>query len=439
MATIRRKDTKNRVLKSGEYQKKNGLYEYKWRDKTGKRRSVYCKTLEGLREKEKEILKDVWDGLNARSTLTINDIYDRWVRVKRGLKETTFLNYKYMYEMFVRDDIGKVKLCDVKKSDIRAYYNRLIEERKLKFSTIDNIHTVLHQVLDMAVDDEYIRNNPSNKALTELKRVHERDTKHIRALTIQEQELLERFLEKDPRHMRWYPVFTVMMWTGMRVGELTALRWSNVDFERNVIHVDSTLSYCKRGKGGCGFLLTTPKTEAGYRFIPMTEKVKAALLKEKEYNQLNDEKCTVTLNGYDDFVFLNRFGTPHHQGSLNRALQRIIRDCNFEVLDKEDINTNPVILPNFSNHWLRHTFATRMCEAGVHLKAIQAILGHSDVETTLNIYTDATTDFTAKQMEILTDFYDKFKDANSGEPEHPRHVGVVRPLYDNSVVSANNI
>ena len=116
--------------------------------------------------------------------------------------------------------------------------------------------------------------------------------------------------------------------------------------------------------------------------------VKEAFLEERQYQQENGIHCTATIDGYTDFVFVNRFGNPHHQGTLNKALRRITRDCNDEVLLTG--KRNPVLLPPFSCHILRHTFTTRMCEAGVNVKVIQDTLGHSDVSTTLNIYADAT-------------------------------------------------
>lgn len=103
----RRKDSKKRVLKEGEYQRANGTFEYKWRDRRGKRHSIYAKTLEELREKELDVLRDVLDGIRAdHKDITINDLYYSWVRLKRGLKDNTFQNYKYMYCQFVEPDFG---------------------------------------------------------------------------------------------------------------------------------------------------------------------------------------------------------------------------------------------------------------------------------------------------------------------------------------------
>ena len=407
MATIkRRKDSKNKVLKEGEYQRSNGTFEYKWRDKRGGRHSIYAKTLQELREKEIDVLKDTLDGIRIpKSNLTINDLYHRWEQLKKGLKPNTFQNYKYMYNLFVAPDFGNTRITELKRSDVRAFYNTLSDEKHIRANTIDSLHTVLHQVLEIGVEDEYLRYNPSDNALKELKRAHSSDFERKKALTIPESNLFESFLAKSGQYRRWQPIFTVMLWTGMRVGEITGLRWCDIDLVEDTISVNHTLVYYDRGgTQRCGFGVNTPKTKAGERTIPMLPKVKEAFLQEKEYQKEIGLKCNVVVDGYTDFIFINRFGSVQYQGTLNKALQRIIRDCNYEVLDKG--LKNSVLLPKFSNHSLRHTFTTRMCEAGVNIKAMQDILGHADAETTLQIYTDATKDL--KKSEIIN-FEEYFK------------------------------
>lgn len=405
MAIEKRKDNNNRILKDGEHQRTNGTYEYKYRDKKGKRHSVYAKTLSELREKEINVLRDSFDGVRIDGKyMTINDLYNLWVQLKRGLKDNTFQNYQYMYRQFVESDFGRSKICDLKRTDVRAFYNRLVDSQHLKVATVDCIHTVIHQVLELGVEDDYLRYNPSDNALKELKRAHNDDSEKRRALTVYEQSLFENFLAKDGPYHRWYPIFTVMMWTGMRVGEITGLRWQDIDIEEGVINVNHTLVYFdKGGSERCGFAVNKPKTKAGVRIIPMLPKVKEAFLIEKEYQEEAGLNCTVVVDGYTDFIFINRFGGLQHQGTLNKALRRIIRDCNYEVLDKSE--NNPLLLPKFSNHCLRHTFTTRMCEAGVNIKAMQDILGHADAETTLQIYTDATKDLKKSEMIGLAAFF----------------------------------
>ena len=410
----RRKDNKNRVLKEGEYQRANGTFEYKWRDKRGKRHSIYAKTLDELREKEIDVLRDALDGIRAdKNDLSINDLYFRWVQLKKGLKANTFQNYQYMYRQFVEPDFGEMHIVDLKRSDVRAFYNYLADTQHLKAGTIDSIHTVLHQVLELGVEDDYLRYNPADNALKELKKAHNYDSKKKRALTVAEQHLFERFLSKEGQYHRWYPIFTVMLYTGMRVGEVTGLRWDDIDLDECTININHTLVYFDRGGDErCGFAINTPKTKAGERIIPMLPKVKDAFIKEKEYQEEIGLSCKAVIDGYTDFIFINRFGNTQNQSTLNKALHRIIRDCNYEVLDKcED---DAVILPRFSNHILRHTFTTRMCEAGVNIKAMQDILGHADAETTLQIYADATKEM--KRAELIT-FEDYFKTLKAAQQD----------------------
>lgn len=416
MATERRKDNKKRVLKEGEYQRANGTFEYKWRDRRGKRHSIYAKTLDELREKELDVLRDVLDGIRADGkNITINDLYYSWVRLKRGLKDNTFQNYKYMYTQFVEPDFGHAKIADLKRTDIRAFYNRLADEQHLKASTIDCVHTVLHQVLDLGVDDDYIRYNPSDNALKELKKAHCNDSIKRKALTMQEQEIFEDFLKKPGQFNKWYPIFTVMLWTGLRVGEVTGLRWCDIDLDAETIDVNHTLVYYDKGHNdGLSFAVNTPKTEAGKRIVPMLPKVKEAFLLEKKNQEELGIKCIATVDGFTDFIFVNRFGGVQHQGTLNKALRRIIRDCNYAILDKRKDEEEVVLLPKFSNHSLRHTFTTRMCEAGVNIKAMQDILGHADAGTTMDIYAEATKEL--KQSELLNfeDYFNRVKLAPTG-------------------------
>ena len=91
----------------------------------------------------------------------------------------------------------------------------------------------------------------------------------------------------------------------------------------------------------------------------------------------------------------------HNQGIPNRALKRMIADCNREQLANNPKNADVTLLPNFSCHILRHTFATRLCESGVNIKVIQDVLGHADFDTTMNVYTDATKDFKLQEFREL--------------------------------------
>lgn len=136
--------------------------------------------------------------------------------------------------------------------------------------------------------------------------------------------------------------------------------------------------------------ITTPKTEAGKRIIPMFEAVRKALLQERRQQM----KCgfnTAIIDGYSGFVFTNRCGYVHNPQTINRAIKRIYTACNEqEKVQAKKEHRQPVLIPHFSAHNLRHTFCTRLCENENDLKIIQEIMGHSDITTTMNIYNEAT-------------------------------------------------
>ena len=135
------------------------------------------------------------------------------------MKNNTFENYKYIYETFVRRQIGSKRVSTFLKSDIKRFYNYLVDERGLKPATVDGVHNILHQIFDMAVDDNYIRNNPTNNVLRELKKAHCFKTEKRRGLTRPEQELFMDYLKNSNTAVYWYPVFAVMLGTGLRVGD----------------------------------------------------------------------------------------------------------------------------------------------------------------------------------------------------------------------------
>lgn len=397
----KRYDSKRRLLKTGEYEKEDGQFLFRWTDSMGKRHSIGARTLEELRKKEEEIQVNRHDGIRTEAmNIKVNDVYKMWSGIKRGLKDNTFQNYKYMYDTFVAPDLGQMKIRNIKKSDVKRFYNMLADERGLRVNTIDNIHTVLHQVLEMAVEDGYLRTNVSDNVLKELKQSHNAGNTHKKALTIPEQDLFENFLkEEQSQYHHWYPIFAVMLGTGMRVGEVTGLRWCDVDLEEGIIDVNHTLVYYNHTTNGCYFNIHTPKTEAGKRKIPMLDSVKKAFIAEKLYQEKEHICCKAIIDGYTDFIFVNRFGNVQHQGTLNKALRRIIRDCNDEVLLK---NPNAkVLLPRFSCHSLRHTFTTRLVESGVNIKVVQDVLGHKDIATTLDIYTDVTRELAKREFDDL--------------------------------------
>ena len=401
-----RYDSKHVRLRTGEGERFDGRYYYRWTDIYGHRHAVYAPTLEELRMKEEQIIVDRHDGIRTNAAnKTLNEMYELWKDTKRGIKDTTMLNYQYMYDMFVAPALGHYKLRNIKRSDIRRFYITLLERRDLRLATLDNVHTVLHQILQIAVDDDILRKNPSDNMVREMRLVSGHDSERRKALTMEQQKLFLDYMKNHPRFYHWYPIFFIMINTGMRMGEITGLRHCDIQTEkrtgRRYISVNHTLVTIrhKKEKGGGTMTVHTPKTKAGIREIPISESVRKAFEMEKEYQELAGITCKAHIDGYTDFIFLNQDGNVYTSSTLNEALHRITRECNAEVLEKEGLENDPVLLPNFSCHVLRHTFATRAAESGVLApKTLQSILGHADITTTFNIY--VTAEESIKQIEI---------------------------------------
>ena len=401
----KRKDNKGRVLKDGEsYREKENRYSYRWTDKQGKRHSIYASSLEELRKREAETANDIYEGIRTESkNVTVNDMYQAWKNDKKGLRSSTRGNYSYMYDQYVKDGFGKIKLKEVRKSDVRRFYNELHDTRNLSFNTIEIIHNVIHQLFALAVDDEYIRNNPTDRALTDCKLAHNYQRPKRHALTIPEQTAFIEYIKNNPKFSHWLPLFTFFLGTGCRVSEVIALRWEDIDFDDGIISINHGITYYQREENKCYFSISEDtKTEAGKRIIPMLSEVRQALLNEREYQKEAEITCQVTINGYTDFVFLNRFGNVHNPQTINRAIKRIVKLHNLEEIESaEKKKREPIIIPNFSCHNLRHTFATRYCENESNIKVIQEILGHKDIATTMDVYAEATKDAKKKSFTDL--------------------------------------
>ena len=392
MAKKVRKDTKGRILHKGEtYRKDKELYCYCYTDPLGKRHSLYSPDLGKLREKEKAVLRDRLDGLEtyALARSDINYVFERYIYTKTELRGTTMTGYLYNYDRYVRDSFGRKRIAEIRYSDIIYFYNSLLK-KGLTVSTVDRVHCLLHPTFQMAVRDNIIRNNPSDGALAEIKKKMEKsEPRH--ALDIDSERRFLSILEQ-PEYKRWKPLFVVMFGTGCRVGEVIGLTWKEVNFEKNYIRVDHSMNYTPLyNDRKCKFRIELPKTAAGIRNIPMLNKVREVLLEEKERQKATKSGCKVVIDGMTGFIFLNRYGMPFTPESINREIARIVDDYNTaEELKAVREKREPLLIPRFSCHVTRHTFCTRLCENETNVKVIQTVMGHKDIQTTLDIYAEVS-------------------------------------------------
>lgn len=380
----KRKDNKGRILRTGESQRKDGRYQYRFQTKIGKRKVIYAVTLNELREKEKLVAKDLDDNINIDgSKMTLNQLFDTFMGLKNNIKETTRLNYVGIWNYNIRASfIGDMQLSKIRKIDIMKLYS-FLQEKGLSFNTIKYVDVILSQTLQIAAESDYIRKSPAQNCIKEFSG----DKKTRYSLTVSQQNSLIDFVLSSNTYKMRLPMITFMLGTGCRVGEMAGLSWSkNVDMKERIIHIDHQLIYKKFGDN-TQFYISSPKSNSGVRNIPMTDEVFHALLRQKENNMMKGNFCNVSIDGYDDFVFTTNNGTPLSPAAVNFALNNIVNAFNkYETSKAQKERREANLLPHVSSHILRHTACTRMAESGIDIKILQYIMGHSNISTTMNIY-----------------------------------------------------
>lgn len=386
----KRYDESRVLLRPNEYQRKDGMYLYKYRDEAGKTRIAYSKVLAKLREKEKRIQRDLEDGIltGRQNEITVNDMFGIYMRGKTELKEKTRINYEYLFEKYVSGKVGKEKIGDVRYSQVKQFYIYMVKEVGFQLSSLEIIHTILHSVFTLAVRDDYIRKNPAEGVLTELKKDYKWHKPKRHGLTEEEQSAFLTYVSESKRYRHWLPLFILLLGTGCRIGEIIGLTWKDCEFDRNLIHINHSTSYLKKDNQKFAFSIGSPKSEMARRGIPMLEVVKKTLLELREEQERRSlEKLEI--DGYTGFVLRNRNGSLYNPSCVNRTIDRIVKAYNCEEADRAgEEGREPLLLPHFSAHSLRHTFCCRLCENENNIKVIQEVMGHSDIATTMNIYAE---------------------------------------------------
>lgn len=411
MAKVR-KDLRGRTLRKGEVQRSSDKrYMYTYTDPMGRRKFIYANDLAELREKESKLMKDQLDGLDlyVAGKASVNDTFDRYMSTKYNLRESTKSSYLYTYDHYVRDTFGKKRIADIKYSDVLQFYYYLLNEVKISLGTLDTVHCLLHPTFQLAARDEIIRNNPTDGVMKEISRESGKNRGIRHALTVEQQRAFMEYIANHPIYYHWWPMFTVLLGTGCRIGEALGLRWQDLDYDKRTISINHSLSYYQKPESNKSVLrISKPKTEAGIRTIPMLDIVKDAfemLYEEQLENGFNESE----IDGMSGFIFCNRFGMVPNPQTVNHTIKRIANSYNAdEVVRAKKERRGPIILPNFSCHHLRHTFCTRLCENETNLKVIQSIMGHRNIETTMDIYAEATEEKKQESFENLAAKLDIF-------------------------------
>ncbi len=420
-----RRDNRGRILRKGECQRKDNTYVFTYMDVMKKRRYVYAPDLVTLRRKEDAITEARLTGINiyAADTVTVNKMFDKFISMKRNsIRDTTYVDYMIQYNCHVRNSIGTYKIGNVKYSDVKCFYLHLLKEEGLANASVKSIHNILRQVFQLAVKDGIIRSNPADGVLSDIKipsgitintyrNKCNGEEEKVNVLTVKQQKEFINYVGNTPFYCHLYPIFTVMLGTGCRIGEVAGLTWNDVDLKNKNININHSVGYGyvstsdnSEDKFNVKWYVHPTKTSSGNRDIPMIDVVYDVLAELYQHRK----KCGFSIDGMTDFVFLNKNNSLYTSYLLNKSIKRIVKAYNTEAVRRpEKHSTEPFLLPYFTCHTLRHTFCTRLCEQESNLKVIQSIMGHANISITMNVYAAATED---KKKESINNLSEKFND-----------------------------
>lgn len=381
-----RKDSKGRVLKTGESERKDGLYQYRYTEPNGQRKTIYANNLNELRKKESEILKLNELGVSYfEGSMTVAKLLERYLALKQNLRANTVRGYGVTIKTLNRDSaFCNMKIRMVKRSDVQKCMINL-SQMGYAYGTINRAYTILKSSFQMACDEDILSKNPCNFKLAT---VITRDTKKRCALTSDQQKAFFNFVKNDPGYQKHYDTFVFMVETGLRIGELTGLTLKNIDWLNNTIIIDHQLQV---EAGHKRLYIEKIKTEDSIRNIPLTERARECL--ERIVKNRNPNNIPETMiDGYVGFLFLTKHGHPRHVFQYDE----VFRNCVIKYNKSHDVQ-----LPDISPHILRHTFCTNCINAGMNIKTVQYLMGHATSKMTLDVYTDCNLDKINEEITLL--------------------------------------
>ncbi len=382
--SLKRKDKKGRILKEGEQQRADGRYMYSYIDPvTGKRVYVYSWKLEkndktpagkkvdlSLREKEKIIERDLRDGISYQAGgVTVLELVERYIGLKTKVRATTQNGYRTVVNVLKVDPFGKRNISQIKTSEAKAWLINL-QTGGRGYSSVKSIRGVVRPAFQMAVEDDLIRKNPFD---FELANVLIDDSVKREALTPKQERDFLKFIKEDAHFCQYYDGIFILLKTGLRISELCGLTKSDIDFQEQTINVNKQLLYMGGKKA---YIQDLTKTKAGMRVLPMTEEVQAAF--KRVVSSRKKPRVEKMIDGVTGFLFLDREGKPMLAYQWEKKFTHSVKKYN---------KIYKVELPNITPHVCRHTYCTNQVKRGLGVKTVQYLMGHADVETTLNIYT----------------------------------------------------
>ena len=373
-------------LPQGVRRRNNGSYE-KRITINGKRYSIYASSTKELSEKEDKLKEEIKQGSYTKNkNLTLSKFYDEWTEGRKGtIKESTLIIEKGIFDRYFRDGIGKRKIREIERREIVAIQKELCQ--KLKPHSVNDALVHLKTVFKSAQVEDVIAKNPCDG----IKRIKDNDNEKTATETIHRsltEKEMNQFLDavKDD----WlYPFFLFSFSTGLRIIEIGALTWGDVDKDRNCIHVTKTLSPRK----GC-YVETSPKSKTSKRDIPLTDPIRNALRKQK---QKDLEVFGGSQLADDSRIFVSIFGNANTSSAVGKKISEMLAD-----LEKKDIH-----IERFTHHACRDTFATMYLRGGGNLQTLKTILGHSSLAMTADLYAHVLEDTRQEEMNRVSEIFSR--------------------------------
>lgn len=380
--STKRRDNKNRILRNGESQRKDGRYSFKYIDGSGTARFVYSWKLEkndkvpagkrdrlSLREKEKSIQRDIDDMINPRGgEMTVEALVKKYLLQKTGVRHNTEANYNFVLNIIKNEEFGKWHIDQVKLSDAKCWLIKLQKDGR-GYSSIHSIRGVVRPAFQMAVDDDLIRKNPFD---FQLATVVVNDSVTRKAITRKQERAFLEFVKNDKYYCKYYEGIYILFKTGLRISEFVGLTVNDIDLQNRKLTINHQLQRTRK----MDYIIENPKTECGVRTIPLSDDVYECFV--KIIHQRPKLEREPNIGGYCGFLYLDKNGKPmvamHWEHFFKHIWQK------YNSIYREQL---PLITP----HVCRHTYCSNMAKSGMNPKTLQYLMGHSDIGVTLNTYT----------------------------------------------------
>ena len=379
--SVKRRDKKNRILRDGETQCKDGRYRFTFYD-NGKQKCFYSWKLErtdplppdkrecvALRDKEKELWQSKERGFAYQGDgMTVLELVDKYTLQKRGVKHTTQAGYRTVLNILENDPFGEKRIDKVKLSDAKIWLIQL-QENGRGYSSIHSIRGVLRPASQMAVDDDLILKNPFE---FQLATVIVNDSVTREAITVKQERQFLDFVKQDSHFKKYYEGIYILFKTGLRISEFCGLTIADIDMKNRKINVDHQLQRSSRME----YLIEDTKTNAGTRVLPMTDEVYECF--RVIIQNRSDIKNEPMIAGRTGFLYLDKNGMPMVALHWEKYFEHIVEKYN---------KIYRVQMPKVTPHVCRHTYCSNCARAGMNPKTLQYLMGHSDIGVTLNVYT----------------------------------------------------